>query len=948
MVARPSTPGSLEPFSRRFSLASDEDLPPTQPFARLSETSLNGRRAVLPRSAKKTEQTPTKPGNFSAKFPAESPGDDPSPMDSTAAELASLIAKVQSKDAKQADVVRLSKTRNFLSSFDWLHPENSVLLASLFSTIRVPIIFKSPAGCNFVSSILGLHPGLVNRVEIEILSAIDNLPLSALPGLSHGIFRAWKDSDALIKISLTNTLKLMAEHSVIGETIERADRIRLAFTKFAESRKEAEVDALLVESFRNVVFRYFKVANWEVRLKSVLALGSVFPLILQDSTAYEHEKQISSQLRHFTDAMTTDPHPEVRRAAVKAVANVLCDFWEALPAEVTGEWLSKIAAQVVGNGGAPKNRCTALECIAQLIKRNPLSHGIMPKLIKQCASAADDRDANVRLAFAKLLVLAKSLYNFQLDSVVTDGDLTLLFEREWEAASKEVLTSCPYATKSGPFAIASRLSSLLASEIFDASFPKQIEMSEEFCSASFPSFFATMACHPDFKQKFKLAVGIILTVFENAKSKAGGKWERCGTLQVALLYGAAKALESAPKVLKDPKTRDEQSLNSFFTENWDELKAIELCSSPLAEGVLEIFKFVKVNNKKAVWNDIVAAVKKNPMYSKTTLDALSLQLDELGSVWGVATKTIAERLEKFEALISKSIEAKKKLTIPEIETLQSTLPYISHWLEMDSAEDLAVVKPVAERCLSIIAGSIPDASLFIDHGILDSAVKVLVAASLVGPGAALGFQRLMNSAVNLEIAEEKRRNSGQIEDHGTFLATLLELAAVAVRVGKYDGEDIPAVVSKMLSNPLNDSLGTTWDLILKYFRFCLALCIPHKLLLGILRASFDSVTADFPSSDAMAAISMKLVAYFGFDGDCREFLMDRPSKTRFWDALVAAEQEKKARGKKEIIKEDTRMTVTQLEGDDLFTPQSEDGDSRIAIGRGETAEVDWVDPEELI
>ncbi|KAL3837006.1 hypothetical protein ACJMK2_022399 [Sinanodonta woodiana] len=229
-------------------------------------------------------------------------------------------------------------------------------------------------------------------------------------------FLAWKQAEDKQKQKLESScIQDLMHHCILGNhAIFPALRTLLFYLH--KQKKQKGMNDMLYKLYEPILWRHLKVANSTVRLNAVTLLLDAFPIVMEDTSKQEAERQLQQQFDIF-HTLLKDPSHHVRSKTVQGVFNIMSLYWEMIPSETLRGLILIMLDGLLHDTASPEVRESVLKGLCILLK-NHLSHLFLKPILPQIKNAIHDTSERVRIAMMELLMVIKGLRAIKYWNVV--------------------------------------------------------------------------------------------------------------------------------------------------------------------------------------------------------------------------------------------------------------------------------------------------------------------------------------------------------------------------------------------------------------------------------------------------------------------------------------------------------------------------------------------------
>jgi hypothetical protein len=281
-----------------------------------------------------------------------------------------LLIHALGDEARDADVKRIFGVRGALMLMDLDDPSSETLKGLLLRCVMHGRFLYNATGRNFLVFLFGLAPDFIEDIHATVKNQVPHATPATLAIYGDIYLKAWKESalptDGAGGATGTNAYRkaiegcvqeLMQASVLSGmASTHKALRALLQPLHTAKHRSSgmaqgAEHDTMLAKLWEPILWRSLTVANATVREQATRLLGDAFPLqTFASPKAAENDKLNDALLQKQFDALRAllaDNDPKVRVAAAATVAEVLAEYWEAIPNKMSRALITHFATKLV-------------------------------------------------------------------------------------------------------------------------------------------------------------------------------------------------------------------------------------------------------------------------------------------------------------------------------------------------------------------------------------------------------------------------------------------------------------------------------------------------------------------------------------------------------------------------------------------------------------------------
>jgi hypothetical protein len=245
---------------------------------------------------------------------------------------------------------------------------------------------------------------------------------TASTGDAYGeiLHRAWKEAstseDKTIVESVEDIIQQFIHQAIHAANPKYFNAVRTLLHPFHVTKRNTEIDAMLLRAYGPIIWRSLRCANGIVRSQAAGLFFDCFPLKNDEANASDIDDILQKQFEFFT-ALLKDADHRVRVVSVAGVCNVLNVYWEVLPSPVKHQVLTVLVGTLALDSSSAGVRLAVVNGLTQLLEQ-PLAHTTLKKMIPLLAQCIHDNSEQVRIGFVQLLCKVKTTRGISFYEIV--------------------------------------------------------------------------------------------------------------------------------------------------------------------------------------------------------------------------------------------------------------------------------------------------------------------------------------------------------------------------------------------------------------------------------------------------------------------------------------------------------------------------------------------------
>ena len=333
--------------------------------------------------------------------------------------------------APKSQLLRLYQMRRAVSHIDFTDESSEWCRSILMRVASSPRCLKVPEGRKFTAYLFHADPVLIPSLHQAMRAQIptndkNKSKTVVLQAYAEIYYRAWNEApvpdddenkddkeDEHEQGGGEYNIRQEIEHHVLSDLVHSLlhvvqpsmfTALLQVLQQFHDHKTKPHVEDLLERLYAPILWRSMAAANAHVRVNATRVLAHVFPLDQSSHTqTSKHVEKAITVLQGLLD----DDDSKVRAAASTTVAQILVQYWDAIPATDIRTLLNQIVTRHASDASSPVVRAAALEAITTLL-HTPQSHAVLRPLLPKLGNLIHDKVEKVRLATVRLLQQVKT------------------------------------------------------------------------------------------------------------------------------------------------------------------------------------------------------------------------------------------------------------------------------------------------------------------------------------------------------------------------------------------------------------------------------------------------------------------------------------------------------------------------------------------------------------
>eukprot|EP00792_Barthelona_sp_PAP020_P004953 TRINITY_DN2426_c0_g1_i2.p1 TRINITY_DN2426_c0_g1~~TRINITY_DN2426_c0_g1_i2.p1 ORF type:complete len:959 (-),score=41.36 TRINITY_DN2426_c0_g1_i2:166-3042(-) len=321
-----------------------------------------------------------------------------------------LLAMSLDQYSKISDIRRVSVFFESLYLFDYEDEDTSPFISLLKRCVYHPTYLKTDIGRKCLSLIFRTSIHLLPHLHSCVMATIRFLSLSHAKFLGEVILRAYRKSDALIKVQLDNLIQDVAKHALLSLKHEDSKRCRRFLEPFSSIQNSKEIESTTFSIIKPLVLSGIQGENMIGKMNAYKLLNLFFPLIDPFSELADQKNFIEVQLDWLLSDCSSS-FAEVRACCVNIAGDLLCNH----SIVFDGSYISKLLAivQKLMADSAVSVRISAIQSVDNVIKSPTLNIlGDVGVFIPLLHERLFDSSMSVR---TNVLKVYETCLNYELD-----------------------------------------------------------------------------------------------------------------------------------------------------------------------------------------------------------------------------------------------------------------------------------------------------------------------------------------------------------------------------------------------------------------------------------------------------------------------------------------------------------------------------------------------------
>ena len=256
-----------------------------------------------------------------------------------------LLVKSLDDNSEKNDVKRLYSIRSALDLLDFEDESITSLKNHLLRTVGNPLFLQTSEGKKFIQHLFGVDSTLADELHKSVKVQLIGAKKSLLTAYADIYYAVWKsaieesgdesydddeDKSATLQ-SIEEAIQDLVYHALHSANHSTVKQVKGILDKFYQNKKNPAVEKMLHDLISPLLWRALNSTNSRVRLQASAVLADTFPL--RDPTNETQTQAIVAKSIESLSRLMEDDVPCVRVAGCKASAEILAEFWPAIPIE---------------------------------------------------------------------------------------------------------------------------------------------------------------------------------------------------------------------------------------------------------------------------------------------------------------------------------------------------------------------------------------------------------------------------------------------------------------------------------------------------------------------------------------------------------------------------------------------------------------------------------------
>uniref|UniRef100_A0A3P8N6D9 Non-SMC condensin II complex, subunit G2 n=1 Tax=Astatotilapia calliptera TaxID=8154 RepID=A0A3P8N6D9_ASTCA len=311
------------------------------------------------------------------------------------------------KPVSGAEIQRVWRLHDVLLSLDYTSEENKQIIDLLLQCFHRPAHIRNDDGKRFLVFLFSWNVNFIWVIHGTIKNQLEFYSKPITAHIAEIYFRAWKKASGefLEKIESLCIQDFMQNAIFLHRASPVHSKVRQIVSYFHMRKDCRNVDKMLYNLYRPILWKALSAPNFEVRANSTLLFTEAFPFYDPSESNEKIDENIQKQL---DTNLLDDPHPTVRSNATLGVCKILAKCWELLPPTIITDFVKKLVAELAADSSSPDVRCSVFKCLT-IVLDNALSHPLLEKLLPTLKYSLHDNSEKVRIAFLDMLMKVKAV-----------------------------------------------------------------------------------------------------------------------------------------------------------------------------------------------------------------------------------------------------------------------------------------------------------------------------------------------------------------------------------------------------------------------------------------------------------------------------------------------------------------------------------------------------------
>ncbi|XP_029001424.1 condensin-2 complex subunit G2 isoform X1 [Betta splendens] len=308
-----------------------------------------------------------------------------------------------------AEIQRVWNLHDVLLSVDYASEGNKQINDLLVQCFHRPLYIRNDDGKRFLVFLFSWNISFIWVIHGTIKNQLEFYSKTMTSHIAEIYYRAWKKAtgDIMERIEIACIQDLMQCAISLHRTSPVHSKVRQILSYFHKRTGCHQVDKMLHNLYRPILWKALCAPNFEVRANATLLFTEAFPVHDPDQNNKTMDEDIQRQL-DTAMGLLEDPHPTVRTTATLGVCKILAKCWELLPPTIITDFLKKLVVELANDISSPDVRCSVFKCLT-IVLDNPLSHPLLEKLLPTLKNSLHDNSEKVRSAFLDMLIKVKAV-----------------------------------------------------------------------------------------------------------------------------------------------------------------------------------------------------------------------------------------------------------------------------------------------------------------------------------------------------------------------------------------------------------------------------------------------------------------------------------------------------------------------------------------------------------
>ncbi|XP_067341992.1 condensin-2 complex subunit G2 [Channa argus] len=308
-----------------------------------------------------------------------------------------------------AEIQRVWSLHDVLLSLDYTSEDNKQIIDLLSQCFHRPTYIRNDDGKRFLVFLFSWNMSFIWVIHGTIKNQLEFYSKAMTTLISEIYYRAWKKASGefLEQIESSCIQDFMQCAVFLHRASPVHSKVRQILSYFHTRKGCHQVDKMLYNLYRPILWKALSAPNFEVRANATLLFTEAFPIHDPDQNNKNVDEDIQKQL-DIAMGLLEDPHPTVRSNATLGVCKILAKCWELLPPTIITDFLKKLVMELATDTSSPDVRCSVFKCLS-IVLDNSLSHPLLEKLLPTLKYSLHDNSEKVRTAFLDMLIKVKAV-----------------------------------------------------------------------------------------------------------------------------------------------------------------------------------------------------------------------------------------------------------------------------------------------------------------------------------------------------------------------------------------------------------------------------------------------------------------------------------------------------------------------------------------------------------